>query len=900
MKKIFTLLCAILLINSSQAQTWQTVGTNSLGNDIHGFAIWNNLLALGGSFNNNPCDKIALFDSTNYTCPAGGIGTVVRAVTSWNGNLVAVGDFWNNSQPCTDCNGVAMWNGTSWTNLGTGFNNDVLCLTVWNGNLVAGGDFTTADGNTCYRVAMWNGTNWAAIGGQDTAFDNDVRALAVYNGQLWVGGDFSNVNGCTACDRIVKWDGNAWVGGNSGVDIPGGLDSTVRVLYVDQAANLLYMGGHFLEVGGNTNASGVAVYNGNAWSAMGTGVNSYVRAITKYNGNIIVGGDFSTAGGNPASRVAKWSPTTSTWSTMGSGFNDYLRALIPYKGHLYAGGSFTQSGSASINFIAKWYEAPTVPPVAMFTPSATSACAGQCLSFTDNSQNSPTSWSWSFPGATPSSSTAQNPTNICYNSPGTYAVVLTVTNANGSNTATQAITISSTPAPNAGADVSLCAGSATTLNATGATSYTWGPATGLSATTGSSVTAAPGVTTTYTLTASNGACSASDTIKVTVNPLPTIAAAGSDTVCAGTSVPLAATGTNSFVWQPGPMTGFTVVVTPAVTTTYTVVGTDQNGCSDTAFVTVTVNPSPVVTASATSSCSGSQATLTAAGNAVSYSWMPGSMTGTTITVTPTSTTTYTVTGTGANGCTSTATATVNVGNAVNIAATGPSTVCSNASATLAVTGAATYTWMPGSMTGSVVTVSPTTNTTYTVIGTDANGCSDTTTVSISVLTAPTVTAGSPGTICVGETTVLAATGGSTYTWSPSTGLSCTNCQAPVASPTVTTAYTVTATAANGCSASANTVVFVNPCTGIDESSANGIHVYPNPLAGSELTVEIPLQMLSSSSEFMLVDVTGRLVMKAAISSEKMKISRSTIQSGIYFWMISSSEGLSGKGKIVVE
>lgn len=758
MKYYRFLLLAFIFSAQVHAQTWQPVGGNILGNDIHGFGIWNNQLAMGGSFNNNPCDKIAIFDSLNWTCPAGGINIVVRSVIAWNGNLVAVGDFWNNFQPCTNCNGVAMWDGTNWTNLGTGFNNDVLCLTVWNGNLVAGGDFTTADGNTCNRVAMWNGTNWSAIGGLDTAFNNDVRVLAVYNNQLWVGGDFTNVNGCTACDRIVKWNGNAWVGGNSGVDIPGGLDSTVRVLYVDQAANRLYMGGHFLEVGGNTNASGIAVYDGNSWSALGTGVNSYVRAITKYNGNIIAGGDFTTADAITANRVAKWNPATLSWSAMGAGMNDYIRALIPYKGELYAGGAFTQADNQSRGYIAKWYEVPAIPPVAAFTANTNPVCAGQCIGFTDNSSNSPTSWSWTFSGASTTSSTQQNPTSICYNTPGVYPVMLTVTNANGSNTNTQTITVVAAPSADAGQNTSICIGSSTVLSATGGSNYSWTPATGLSATTGATVTATPSATTTYTVTVANSAgCTSTDTVTVNVsNVIPAVSATGGGTICAGSSASLTASGAAAYLWSPGSLTGPTVVVTPSSTTTYTVTGTDPGGCSDTAMLTVIVDPAPVAFA------------------------------------------------------------------------------------------------------------------------------------------------GADVTICTGEPVTLNATGGVSYLWSPATGLSCSNCPSPVAAPSSTITYTVTVTGSNGCQASDAVMVIVDPCTGIEEATNENINIYSNPLGTSVLTIETPATFAASNCEFILMDITGRVLRNVALNHPVTTLERGYLASGIYLWMTSIDGRIEGKGKLVIE
>jgi PKD repeat protein len=586
------LLLVLLLSVSSivKAQTWQNVGTGLAG-DVHGFTVWNNLLAIGGSFNNNPCDKIAAWDSTAYSCFNTGIGTVVRAVIPFEGDLVAVGDFWNINQPCTDCNGVARWDGTQWTNMGTGFDNDVLCLTIWNGDLVAGGDFTTADGNPCSRVARWDGSAWQPIGGP-TTFDNDIRALAVYDGELWAGGDFSNAGGCTACDRIVRWDGSAWVGGNSGVDIAGGLDSTVRALYVDPVANKLYMGGHFLNVNGDVNCSGVAVYDGNAWAPLGSGVNSYVRAIHKYNGNIIVGGDFTSASGTPASKVAKWKPSTSTWSAMGAGMNGYIRALQEYKGELYAGGEFTEADGLSREYIAKWKEVATAAPVAAFSLSSSTLCAGQCLSFTDGSTGSPTSWSWTFAGGSITSSTLQNPGSVCWSSPGTYTISLQVCSSAGCNTSTQTITVSIALA-NAGPDATVCNGQSLTLNGGGGSTYSWLPATDLSCTTCASPVSSPLNSITYTLTVTDAA-GCTDTDEVTLTVSSAAADAGMDQlICIGQSVMLIASGGSYYSWSPSIALSCSTcpnpIANPSVSTAYEVTATDASGCQDVDTVVVTVD-----------------------------------------------------------------------------------------------------------------------------------------------------------------------------------------------------------------------------------------------------------------------------------------------------------------------
>ena len=82
-----------------------------------------------------------------------------------------------------------------------------------------------------------------------------------------------------------------------------------------------------------------------------------------------------------------------------------------------------------------------------FATMDASICEKFCTNFTDQSTNNPTSWQWIFPGGDPASSTSQNPTNICYDSPGTYDVTLITTNANGSDTLTLQNYITVYPTP---------------------------------------------------------------------------------------------------------------------------------------------------------------------------------------------------------------------------------------------------------------------------------------------------------------------------------------------------------------------------------------------------------------------------------------------------------------------
>ena len=167
----------------------------------------------------------------------------------------------------------------------------------------------------------------------------------------------------------------------------------------------------------------------------------------------------------------------------------------------------------------------------------------------------------------------------------------------------------------------------------------------------------------YTVTATTmlGDCKATATtaVAVTVNPLPEVHISGNAIICQNGSTTLTATGAESYVWSTGSSSN-SITVTPTTSTTYSVVGTDENQCQNSASVFVTVNELPEVTISGDGHiCDGETAQLTASG-AQTYVWSTGS-TGATINVNPDETTTYTVEGTDENDCSNTATFTVTVG-----------------------------------------------------------------------------------------------------------------------------------------------------------------------------------------------------------------------------------------------
>jgi hypothetical protein len=204
-----------------------------------------------------------------------------------------------------------------------------------------------------------------------------------------------------------------------------------------------------------------------------------------------------------------------------------------------------------------------------------------------------------------------------------------VTASSGTCVDTDTVTVVVLPAviANAGADAAICLGGSTQLNASGGTTYAWSPTTGLSDANISNPVASPGVNTTYVVTVSNGQCSATDTLSVTIQTI-SLNVSGSGTICAGSSVQLSADAgiTASYSWSPSAgLNSATIanpLASPVATTIYTV--TAVNGtCSATNTVQVSVT---VLTFSAgpdVQVCAGGTVVLgSAASGNLNYSWSP--------------------------------------------------------------------------------------------------------------------------------------------------------------------------------------------------------------------------------------------------------------------------------------
>lgn len=351
---------------------------------------------------------------------------------------------------------------------------------------------------------------------------------------------------------------------------------------------------------------------------------------------------------------------------------------------------------------------------------------------------------------------------------------------------------------------------------------------------------------------------------VTVNPKPTISATN-PTVCSGQSAILTATSSGIVSWN-------SATLTPPLTATgnqqvyggYIATAT-QNGCSNSYTVSIFVNPNPTISVNSATTCFGTTISLVPTG-AISYSWNTP--------FTATSTSGYTVIGASAQGCTTSAMGTITVFSLPSISYSGTS-VCAGEVATLQASGAPTLIWSSGS------TVSPLSNTNYTVIGISAQGCSNTAVVTVTVNQLPIITGTtSSATLCIGSTATLTASGANSYTWS---GLGAN--QVVTVSPTASSIYTVIGVDVNGCVNTTTVYQAVITCTSIDvgliENTRIRTYIYPNPTAG-KFNLSFP-----GEGRVQIIDHSGRIVFSEKFTRD-IHVS-TTFPPGLYTVLVTSDD-----------
>lgn len=395
--------------------TWSAVmqgQNNGVNGPVSALAVYNGELIVAGSFSQAGgvnALNIARWNGNSWSALGGGIGEStfdwVSALAVYQGELVAAGNF--SSAGGVSAWNIAKWNGTAWSALGPegsqGVEGRAYSLAVHNNELIVGGRFSYASGVSANNVARWNGTGWSALGTGLGSNAGEVRALTTFNGDLIAGGkSFFIFSGGLFSRNVARWNGAAWSALGSGL---GRTQDQVNALlvYHDQliaAGRFATAGGDlfdniaqwnpgspgswsgikdgsygtasvsvltvYLDLlvagGGRTSVDeafvgGIAAWNGTIWSALGAGAHngimgSQLNAFAIYDGELIAGGQFISAGGVRAMKIAGWNG--SAWFGLGDGLDGYPGDFGVYDDRLIVAGYFPHGGGLTTNPIPAW------------------------------------------------------------------------------------------------------------------------------------------------------------------------------------------------------------------------------------------------------------------------------------------------------------------------------------------------------------------------------------------------------------------------------------------------------------------------------------------------------------------------------------------------------------------
>ena len=689
------------------------------------------------------------------------------------------------------------------------------------------------------RVYEYTGGTWVQIGSDilgEADFDATGSAVEISNdGTIIAVGDMTNdENGLSAGQvRVFSLDAGDWV--QMGSDIYGANPGDEFGETIDMTADGLTISVGARNAAGEAPGAGavrVLTFDGLDWNMVETEINGlvtgdlcYRSALSSDGNSIIVGAEnqrneasISTG----AARVFSLSPCLPTTSPFA--VSDCESYTVPSGDETYTTiGTYDVMDTipnfcgvdSVMTITVTIFGLPTVE--ANVVDDLTEICLEDEITLFGSGA---TSYSWDVLDVTDGD--PYEPTTT-----GTTTYTVTGTDDNGcSNTASIDILVNELPTVTASVDdAEICIGDEVTFTGGGtADTYDWDegvtdgdlyepPATG---------------TTTYAVTGTITAtgCINTATVDVLVHELPTVTASVDDAeICLIDQITFTGGGADTYTWDEGVIDGELFEPTTAETTTYTVTGTDGNGCVNTASVDVLVFALPTVTANADPSqvCIGEELTLTG-GGATTYVWDNDVEDG--IAFEPIlGTTTYTVTGTDDNGCVNTASIDVTVFDLPTVIANvNTNELCLGNEVTFSGSGAETYTWDNGVTDNTPYLPTLIGTETYTVIGTDENGCQNSASIDVTVLELPEVIASADTSIYPGESTLIQASSVSngTYLWSPEQDLACPTCNETDASPVSTRTYTITFTDENGCQATDQVVI-----TLLDLIVATEIGISPN-------------------------------------------------------------------------
>lgn len=312
---------------------WIAMGEGLRYGAAYALALHEGRLYVGGWFSGGPVSNVARWDGARWQAVAPGPNGPVRALRSYRGDLFVGGDF-AGVFPNVRAIGLTAWNGNAWRALGAGLDASVSALAVFGDRLIVGGTFASAGGAASAGVAAWDGASWSTLGAGGVSPTiggaRVVRAIEVIGNSLIIGGEFSGVGGVSA-SGLARWDGLAW---------SAMLSDDRNVVGLAQLAGQLIMSDAAITSIVDHGTSRELALVGNVYRAV------------EFAGVPHIAGNFQRGTGAWRWGVAR--QVNGDWHGLSPGIDNPVLAILEHQGRVIAGGEFVQIGSVAANHVAAW------------------------------------------------------------------------------------------------------------------------------------------------------------------------------------------------------------------------------------------------------------------------------------------------------------------------------------------------------------------------------------------------------------------------------------------------------------------------------------------------------------------------------------------------------------------
>ncbi|MBX3381459.1 MAG: immunoglobulin domain-containing protein [Phycisphaeraceae bacterium] len=334
-------------------------GTQSFDGELAAMTVFDGGFFVAGNFRASPAGSnrgVALWNGANWTAISTPTGPFPTCDLQGFGDKLFLG-----VRSFLGPLGYT-WNGASWSvafqdlPISAAFPKSANALDIYQGKLVAAGTLRLNSSSSSNGVWLWDGSQWTSLGGVFSGL-NPITATAVFQGDLYVGGHSVYLGG-TSNGEIFRYDGQQWskIG-------PFGLGPGIGLAMRVYQGKLIIASSD-VKTGGGGSYGPLATWDGISLGRIP--VPTYVTsidALTEYNGDLIIGGNFIDSFGVGANCIVRWNGTN--FAPLGVGIagtstsGRRVTTLETYRGELIVGGDFDTAGGVASPYFARWTDNPT-------------------------------------------------------------------------------------------------------------------------------------------------------------------------------------------------------------------------------------------------------------------------------------------------------------------------------------------------------------------------------------------------------------------------------------------------------------------------------------------------------------------------------------------------------------